>query len=147
MKHLPGLAWIKDAGGRYEYVNDRAEKAFRLPRSRLYGQTDLDIFPRQTAEQFQANDRKVLDSGVALQATEMLEFDDGSLHWSIVNKFPIPGPDGSTIQIGGTAIDVTGSRMIAEKGLRESEARNRAHPGHRGRCDHHHRRAAAAWNR
>ena len=30
MQHLPGLAWIKDIHGRYEFVNDAAEIAFRV---------------------------------------------------------------------------------------------------------------------
>jgi hypothetical protein len=30
MRHLPGLAWIKDLQGRYVYANDAAEKAFRI---------------------------------------------------------------------------------------------------------------------
>src|SRR5262249_25686374 len=39
MQHLPGLAWIKDAQGRYVYVNDAAEAAFQRPRAELYGKT------------------------------------------------------------------------------------------------------------
>ena len=36
MQHLPGLAWIKDADGRYVYANNAAENAFRVSRSRRY---------------------------------------------------------------------------------------------------------------
>src|SRR3712207_7792828 len=40
MRHLPGLAWIKDDHGRYVFVNDAAERAFRKAKSELYGKTD-----------------------------------------------------------------------------------------------------------
>ena len=58
MHHLPGLAWIKDLQGRYVYVNDAAEKAFRTPRAELYGKTDDEVFPPETAAQFKENDRQ-----------------------------------------------------------------------------------------
>ncbi len=35
MRHLPGLAWIKNVDGRYVFVNDAAENAFRMPRAEL----------------------------------------------------------------------------------------------------------------
>ena len=49
MEHLPGLAWIKDPDGRYLYANDAAERAFGDPRDRLYGKTDAEVFPPETA--------------------------------------------------------------------------------------------------
>ena len=33
MRHLPGLAWIKDSDGRYVYANDAAQEAFQTRRS------------------------------------------------------------------------------------------------------------------
>jgi PAS domain S-box-containing protein len=61
MKHLPGLAWIKDADGRYVYANEAAEKAFRTPRTELYGRSDQEVFPQETAARFAANDRQARD--------------------------------------------------------------------------------------
>ena len=57
MQHLPGLAWIKDAHGRYIYANESAERAFQTPRSDLYGRTDEEVFPPATAVQFRENDQ------------------------------------------------------------------------------------------
>ncbi len=120
MQHLPGLAWIKDVDGRYIYVNEAAERAFRTPREKLYGKTDEEVFPPETAARFRENDRKALASGLGVRVIETLEHEDGVLHHSLVSKFPIPGPDGTPALVGGTAIDIT-DRIRAEEALKEAD--------------------------
>ena len=124
MQHLPGLAWIKDLQGRYVYANDAAMKVFRRTPDGLYGKTDDEVFPPETAAQFKRNDRKVLASEAGVQVIETLEHDDGIVHHSIVSKFPILGPDGNPALVGGMAIDIT-DRLRAEEVLAESERRFR----------------------
>ncbi len=116
MEHLPGLAWIKDRQGRYVYANVTAERAFNVPRETLYGKTDYDIFPSEVAKQFKANDEQALLDGKGIQVVETLQQADGILHYSLVSKFPIPGPDGHVELIGGTAVDIT-ERKQAEEAL------------------------------
>ena len=122
MQHLPGLAWIKDTAGRYVFANDAAAKAFQSPANDLIGKTDDDVFPADTAAQFVENDRRALASEAGIQTIETLTHPDGELHYSLVNKFPIPGPEGSPALIGGMAIDVTSSKR-AEESLREADQR------------------------
>jgi PAS domain S-box-containing protein len=124
MQHLPGLAWIKDARGRYVYANDAAERAFRTRREDLYGRTDEEVFPPETAAQFRGHDRRALAGGEGVQVVETLEHDDGVVHHSLVSKFPMPGPNGEAALVGGIAIDIT-DRRRAEEALRRGEERLR----------------------
>jgi PAS domain S-box-containing protein len=124
MEHLPGLAWIKDESGRYVFANSAAQKAFQATPAKLYGKTDREVFPEETARQFQANDRIALANEAGIQTIETLEHEDGTLHDSLVNKFPILGIEAAAPLIGGIAIDIT-DRKRAEESLRESEQRFR----------------------
>jgi PAS domain S-box-containing protein len=122
MHHLPGLAWIKDAQGRYVYANDAATRVFRTGRNDLYGKTDHEVFPPKTAALFTENDRQALDNGSSVQTVEALEHEDGVIHHSIVNKFAIPGLAGEAVMVGGVAIDITELKQ-AEEALRASQER------------------------
>jgi PAS domain S-box-containing protein len=124
MRHLPGLAWIKDAEGRYVYANDAVETVFGTRRAELYGKTDQELFPPETAAQFTKNDRQALTSASGIQTIEALAHADRVVHHSIVSKFPVPGPDGKEIMVGGVAFDIT-EQKEAEEALLDSEERFR----------------------
>ncbi|HEX9895063.1 MAG TPA: ATP-binding protein, partial [Gemmatimonadales bacterium] len=122
MQHLPGLAWIKDVAGRYVYANDAAVRAFDVSRQDLYGKTDEEIFPPERAAEFRHNDRLALQSPAGYQAVETLLQYDGILHYSVVNKFHVPAPDGRSGVIGGIAIDITEHKR-AEAELQKQNVR------------------------
>ncbi|MES2659075.1 MAG: ATP-binding protein [Verrucomicrobiota bacterium] len=119
MQSLPGLAWIKDAEGRYVYANDAAMKAFQTKAEELYGFTDTAILPEDTARMFMENDRLAAQQAEGLQFVETLRHGDGELHSSLVTKFPIQGPGATRPLVGGIAIDIT-DRLRAEEALRDA---------------------------
>ncbi len=118
MQYLPGLAWIKDQQRRYVFANASAQKAFNVTQADLYGKTDQEIFPSDSADQFKLNDEQAITEG-GVQVIETLPQPDGVLHYSLVTKFPIPGLDGDTVLIGGTAFDIT-ERVHMEDALRQA---------------------------
>jgi len=121
-QHLPGLAWIKDLEGRYVYVNEAGARAFARPRDALYGSTDAELFPPETAAQFRENDQRAVARRTGIQVVEHLTYPDGSMHHSIVSKFPILDTQGEVRLIGGIAIDIT-ERVRAEEALLQADRR------------------------
>jgi PAS domain S-box-containing protein len=118
MTHLPGLAWIKDADGRYVFVNEPAARAFGRFSGDLLGRTDEEIFPPATAAEFRRNDARARTGSVAVETLETLEHEDG-VHHSLVSKFPIPTERGQSL-IGGIAIDITDLKR-SERSLLEAD--------------------------
>lgn len=121
MDHLPGLAWIKDAAGRYVFLNQAAVGAFGRPRDQLIGLGDTELFPPDVAAQFEANDARARASSSGLRVIETLPQPDGVLHYSIVSKFAIPGADGDASLVGGVAIDVTDHKVAEDRIKRLNE--------------------------
>lgn len=121
MRHLPGLAWIKDLNGRYDYATEATLRAFQTTQEQLYGKTDDQVFDAETAAQFRLNDQKALASPKGVISVETLAQDDGLVHHSLVSKFAIRDADAVPCAVGGVAIDIT-ERVQAERQLRLATA-------------------------
>lgn len=122
MQSLPGLAWIKDREGRYIYANDSALRAYGKSTKDLYGCTDAEFLPPETAAEFMENDRRAILEPAGLQLIETLPVGESGKISALVSKFPIPGPDGEPSLVGGIAIDIT-DRLRAEEELKEAHRR------------------------
>ncbi len=79
---------VKDLSGRYVRINRRFEEIFGLDRSQILGKTDHDLFPREIADRFRANDVEVAETGRPVQLEEIPPHKDGP-HDSISIKFPL----------------------------------------------------------
>ena len=121
MRHVPGVAFMKDRAGRYAYVNESFEKLFGLSLEHLRGQTDAQVWPREAVEEFAANDREVLEQKRAIQVVETVPHHDGPHFW-LTSKFPILDSEGEAAMLAGVAIDIT-ERVRGEQELQEFAAR------------------------
>ena len=127
MRHLPGFAWLKEASGKFVYVNDAMAKAFGISAEQALDKSDADLSPPSFARQYQENDAAAIQSEGGIRLVESYLHADGSTRTALVSKFPVMRHDGATL-VGGIAIDIT-DRMRAEDGLRRSEERLRLATG------------------
>jgi PAS domain S-box-containing protein len=119
MDHCPAAAFIKDADGRYVYVNPVWLAQFDPPPGDWAGQTAYDFWPRDTAYLFRASDRRCLEAGV-VQSEETGVTPAGDRRAWLVLKFPLDR-EGERF-VGGLAWDVT-ARQTAEAAARDAQAR------------------------
>jgi PAS domain S-box-containing protein len=105
------VIFLKDLQGRYLLVNRRYEEVFHVAKTDVIGRTDHDIFPREFAQRFEANDRAVLAAGGPLALEEYAPQDDG-FHTYISIKFPLEGPDGTVAGVCSIATDITERKQL-----------------------------------
>lgn len=105
--NTPDVVSIKDPKGRYSLINSRYEEILGLTSDAVQGKTDFDLFPAETAVQFQTNDRKVLTERQALQVEERIPHQDGSLHTYLSVKFPFYDENGETSGVCQVSTDIT----------------------------------------
>jgi PAS domain S-box-containing protein len=121
LENTPAVVFIKDQDCRYLMVNSRYEELFGIRSEEIKGKTDYDIFPKETAEQFRANDRQVLTEKHSIQVEEQVPQNDG-MHTYFSVKFPIYDEQGTVRSLCGIATDITELKKAQDR-MRRLSAR------------------------
>jgi PAS domain S-box-containing protein len=124
IENQPGLVWLKDTEGRFLATNEAfARSCGKKNSADVLGKTDMDIWPRELAEKYRADDVRVIEEKKPVQVEEKI-FDLQELKWFETSKSPIIDARGRVIGTTGFARDITG-RKQADAALRESEEKFR----------------------
>jgi len=115
--HSPALMFLKDASGRYRFVNRRFLQRFGVSAERVLGRSDAQLFPARLAAALTAHDAEVLASRAPVQSEQTLRSLDGE-HFSVILKFPLLDASGAAIGIGAIATDIS-ERKRTEQALLE----------------------------
>lgn len=89
--------------------------------SELEGKTDYDLFPKDIAEKYRSDDRKVLETGKPI--SDILERRpdvDGEQCWVRTHKRPLHDSNGNIVGLYGVSRDVSREILLEEK-LRNAE--------------------------
>lgn len=114
------VIYMRDLDGRYMVVNREYERLFDLRRDEIVGLTDHDLFPKEVADAFRANDLKAAASGKPVHVEEYAPNDDGP-RWYITVKFPLLDTTGKAYAVAGISTDIT-ARKQAEEQVRKLNA-------------------------
>jgi len=109
------VIYMKDLEGRYLLINKRYEDLFNIKNQEVQGKTDLDLFPKEIADNFIKNDKYVMDSGISFEGEENAPHKDG-LHTYLSIKVPLFNSEGAVYGICGISTDIT-ERKKAENEL------------------------------
>jgi PAS domain S-box-containing protein len=111
--------YVKDTDGRYLLTNRQFRQVFSLTTDQVIGHTDHEIFPKDIADTFRANDVTVLERNTPMEFEEYAPQTDG-LRTHISVKFPLCDHSGNPYATCGISSDIT-ERMRIEHRLRTLE--------------------------
>ena len=123
VNNTTAVIYVKYADGRYLLTNRRFEQLFHLTTDQIVGHTDHEIFPKDIADAFRANDVTVLERNIPVEYEEYAPHFDG-LHAYISIKFPLCDHTGKPYATCGISTDITERKRIEDE-LRANDARSR----------------------
>jgi PAS domain S-box-containing protein len=120
--NIPDSIYCKDTAGRKTLVNLTELRFSRVnSETEIIGKTDFDLYPKELAEAFYADDQIVLQTGQpVLNREEFVLDNNGMKRWLLTSKIPMKDEVGNITGIIGIGRDITSRRQAAEE-LRESE--------------------------
>lgn len=114
LQYTPAMVYMKDRHGRFTLVNSRFEELFGITGDGARGRTDLEILPREVADQFQRHDARVLEERRPQQVEEQIPLDDGP-HTYLSVKFPIYDETGAASGMCSICTDVTAVKKAQDQ--------------------------------
>lgn len=110
VENIPVMVFLKDAEHlRFELFNKAGQELVGVSFDDLRGKCDHDLFPKEQADFFTANDRRVLAEGKVVAVDEPIQTKQGE-RWLLTKKIPIRGPTGEPTHLLGVSLDITDRR-------------------------------------
>ncbi|MDZ7790437.1 MAG: transporter substrate-binding domain-containing protein [Xanthomonadales bacterium] len=112
--HIPSLIYYKDIDLRFTGCNKAYERAFGLSRDDITGRcvTELNYLPSAQREQFESEQRHLLELGGSINREITLDFVDGTRRQMLYTAARIRGPDETPMGIVGLLVDITGQKRV-----------------------------------
>lgn len=113
VNNTTAIIYVKELDGRYFLVNKEYERIFQLNRAAIIGRTDHELFPKEHADVFRANDLEAIRVGSACISEESVALADG-LHYYVSVKFPLYNAESDAYATCGISTDITERKQLEE---------------------------------
>jgi len=115
------IVYAFDLEERFVLANSTVAKLLNSTSDQMIGKRRHHFMHQADADWHEANDRKVIEAGEALDFEEQSELPGRSITW-LTTKFPLRDAAGKIYAVGGISTDIT-ERKRTEEALRESQER------------------------
>jgi len=119
LNNIPQKIFYKDLDSIYVLCNESYARDLKIEPSLIKGKTDYDFYPKNLAEKYRADDKKIMKSGKKAEFDEEY-MQDGKAKTVHTFKAPVKDKKGNTIGVFGIFWDITDKRRAEEDYLRSS---------------------------
>ena len=123
LETLPQKVFFKDRNSVYVFCNENYAQDLKMKSEEIEGKTDFDFYPKELAEKYRADDRRILQSRKTEGIDEEYVRDKKRVYVHTV-KTPVKDEKGNVVGVLGTFWDIT-ERKKMEESVRESEEKFR----------------------
>jgi PAS domain S-box-containing protein len=114
LENLPQRIFMKDKNSVYLLCNPAYAAGLQIKPEEIAGKTDEDFYPRESAEKYRSDDRRIMATGSSESIEEVLVRDGQSFVWNTI-KTPVKDENGSIVGLFGVSWDISEQRRKAEE--------------------------------
>ncbi len=119
VENLPQKIFLKDRNSVYVSCNDNLARDFKIKSEEIAGKTDYDFVPKELAEKYRADDKRIIESGET-EAIEEKYIQEGEERIIHTVKTPVKDAQGNVVGILGIFWDITEHKKAEEELLFKS---------------------------
>lgn len=121
LRSVPDLIFCKDIKGKYLECNPALSKFIGLQKDEIIGKTDYDLFEKEIADNFRANDQKTIEKNDLWKNDEWIA--DSNRQYILLEtvRTPLYTSNGTLVGILGVSRDITSRKRADEELARTHE--------------------------
>jgi len=114
LENIPQNIFIKDRNSVYVSCNENFARALNIKACEIAGKTDYEFYPKELAEKYRADDRRVVESGKAENIEEKYIQDNMEMIIHTI-KTPVKDEQGDIVGLLGIFSDITERKQVEQR--------------------------------